>query len=87
MTDFEKEIREMNLEQILAKKAEIDTEIRSAKAKEELGGKQEQIDLINQRIKELQELETRKQTAEALQNGEITADKVIEERKEKRLWI
>lgn len=85
MTDFEKEIREMNLEQILAKKAETETEIRSAKSKEELEGKQEQIELINMRIKELQDLETRKDNAKALQDGTAVADKTIEKREDKKM--
>lgn len=82
MSDFEKEIRELNLDDVLARKSELENEIRSASTKEELNGMDEKIEIINTRIAELQDLEARKQQAEKLQLGEVKADKVIEERKE-----
>ena len=77
--EFIKEISEMNLEQITEKKAELETEIRSAESKESLEGMEEKINAINTRIAELKEFETRKAHAEALQNNVVVPDKTIEE--------
>lgn len=77
--EFIKEISEMNLEQITERKAELETEIRSAESKESLEGMEEKINAINTRIAELKEFETRKAQAEALQNNVVVPDKIIEE--------
>lgn len=77
--EFIKEISEMNLEQITERKAELETEIRSAESKESLEGMEEKINAINTRIAELKEFETRKAHAEALQNNVVVPDKTIEE--------
>ena len=77
--EFIKEISEMNLEQITERKAELETEIRSAESKESLEGMEEKINAINTRIAELKEFETRKAQAEALQNNVVVPDKTIEE--------
>lgn len=77
--EFIKEISEMNLEQITERKAELETEIRSAENKESLEGMEEKINAINTRIAELKEFETRKAHAEALQNNVVVPDKTIEE--------
>ena len=72
--EFIKEISEMNLEQITERKAELETEIRSAESTESLEGMEEKINAINTRIAELKEFETRKTQAEALQN---TAEMIL----------
>ena len=77
--EFIKEISEMNLEQITERKAELETEIRSAESTESLEGMEEKINAINTRIAELKEFETRKTQAEALQNNVVVPDKTIEE--------
>ncbi len=69
----------MNLEQVLERKSQLETEIRSASSKESLDGMDEKINLINERIAELKDLETRTAQAEALQQGVVEAENVVEE--------
>ena len=80
MDQFLKELEEMNLEQVLERKAAIEKEIREAANKEALEGMESKIEAINTREAELKELETRKQQALDLQMGNATPDKKIEER-------
>ena len=79
MENFIKELNEMNLEQVEQRLADLEKEIRDAKAVSELEGMDEKIAAVKERHAELKELETRKQNALALQNGAIEG-KVIEER-------
>ena len=80
MDNFIKELSEMNLEQVLARKSELEKEIREAQSKEALEGMDEKIKALNERIAELQDLEKRKNDALAIQNGSASAT-VIEENK------
>lgn len=81
MEEFIKELNEMNLEQVLERISAVETEIRSAENKEALVDMDAKIKALNERRSELQELETRKAQAEALQNEEVAPEKIIEERK------
>ena len=74
--DFEN----MNLEQVTARLAELDEEVRSATNAEAVNKAAEEKKLLLERKAELDELETRKQTALNIQSGFITP-KIIEARK------
>lgn len=80
MEQFLNEINEMNLEQVLERKAQIETEIRSAENKDSIADMDEKIEAINKRIAELRDLDKRKAQAAELTNG-ATPDKVVESRK------
>ena len=77
--DFEN----MNLEQITARLAELDEEVRSATNAEAVNKAADEKKLLLERKAELDELETRKQTALNIQSGFITP-KIIEARKENK---
>lgn len=82
MDKFIKEISEMNLEQVMERKNALEVEIREAKDKEALEGMEEKINAINERIAELKDLEKRKATAAALNEGLVQPEKVLETRRE-----
>lgn len=81
MEKFKAELAEMNLEQVMERKAALEKEIRDAKGKDSLEGMEDKISAIEERIAELKDLEKRKADALALQNHEVTADNVVERRK------
>lgn len=81
MENFMNEINDMNLEQVLERKAALETEVRDAKNTEELEGMEEKINAINSRIAELQDLEARKAAAQELTDGGAVGEK-FEERNE-----
>lgn len=80
MEEFMKELSEMNLEQVIERMTQMETEIRSAENKEALEGYAEKIEAIKERRVELEDLAKRQKLAEELQNG-AQPDKVIESRK------
>lgn len=80
MEEFMKELSEMNLEQVIERMTQMETEIRSAENKEALEGYAEKIEAIKERRAELEDLAKRQKLAEELQNG-AQPDKVIESRK------
>lgn len=80
MEKFMEELKEMNLEQVEQRLADLETEIRNANAVSELEGMDEKITALKERHSELSELETRKQAALDLQNGKAEPEKIIEER-------
>lgn len=81
MEDFIKELNEMNLEQVIERKSQLETEIRSAENTENLEGMEEKINAINERIADLKDLELRKAQAAALNNGTAQPDNTIDSRK------
>lgn len=81
MEDFIKELSEMDLEQVLERKSNLETEIRSAENSEALAGMEERINAINERIAELKDLEARSNAAKALENGTAQPEKIIESSK------
>lgn len=82
MEQFNRELSEMTLEKVLARKAELETEIRSAGDVEGLEDMDAKIDLIEARIKELEELEARNKAAAELEAGAV--GKVVEKREEEK---
>lgn len=80
MEEFMKELSEMNLDQVVERMTQMETEIRSAENKEALEGYAEKIEAIKERRAELEDLAKRQKLAEELQNG-AQPDKVIESRK------
>lgn len=75
------QINEMNLEEIEARLAEINSEVET-RSGEELDALKNEVVELQTRKAELVEIETRKAQAEALQNGEVQANKIIEQREE-----
>lgn len=84
MEKFINELKEMNLEQVLKRKAELEKEVREANSKEALEGMEEKLNAINERKAELEALETRKAQALALENGTVEPTKVVESVKGER---
>lgn len=78
------ELSNMNMEDVLARLAELDTEVREAQDVESVEKATEEKKALLERKAELEDLETRKADALALQNEKVEADKVIEERKEEK---
>lgn len=76
-------INEMTLEQIAARLAELDEEVRGATDAEAVTRATEEKKNLLERKAELDELETRKQTALKIQSG-IFTPKIIESRKENK---
>lgn len=76
-------IEEMNLEQVTARLAELDEEVRSAKEVEAVNKATEEKKELLERKAELDELETRKQTALNITEGKVETRK-IDERKENK---
>lgn len=81
MDEFMKELDAMDLDQVKERRNEIEKSIRDAKSTEDIDGLDEKINAINTRIKELEDLEARKNAALALQNEDVAPAKVVEERK------
>jgi len=73
-------IEEMNLEEVEARLSEIEGEVET-RSGEDLEALKAEVIELNQRKAELVEAETRKAQAEALNNGSVVPDKIIEERK------
>lgn len=72
----------MNMEDVLARLAELDTEVREMQDIESVEKATEEKKALLERKAELEDLETRKSVAMALQNEEVAPTKIIEERKE-----
>ena len=81
MEQFNNELSEMTLDEALKRKAELETEIRSAGELESLEDMDKKIELVEARIKELEELEKRKAAAAELKKG---AKGKIKEKREER---
>lgn len=79
MDKFIKELLAMDLNQVLARKAELETEIRSAQSNDDLEGAEEKMKAINERIAELNEVEKRKKAVININNGATAT--VVEGRK------
>jgi len=76
------EINEMNLEDVTKRLAELTEEVRSMESVEDIEKATEEKQKLLERKAELVDLENRTATADALNNGEIIADKVKEQREE-----
>lgn len=74
-------VDEMNLEQIEARLAEINSEVET-RSGEELEALKAEVIELQARKAELVDIETRNAQAEALQNGEVEPETIIETRKE-----
>lgn len=74
-------LEDMNLEQVTARLAELDIEVRAMTKAEDVDKATEEKRALLDRQKELKDLESRKQTALSIQNGAIET-KTIEERKD-----
>lgn len=80
------ELSEMNLEQVTARLAQLDEEVRNASDLDAVTAATKEKEELLVRKAELQDLETRKQTALDLQNGVITG-KIIEMGKDERTMM
>lgn len=79
MEKFIQELSEMNLEQVIERKAQLEEQIRSAEKSEGLEGMEERIKAINERKAELEAAEQRTKAAAELSQG-AAPDKVVETR-------
>jgi uncharacterized protein related to proFAR isomerase len=78
-------LEDMNLEQVTKRIADLDTEVRNATTVEVIEAATiEKADLVARKA-ELDDLETRKQTALNITAGTTTM-KIVEERKELKKW-
>ena len=78
------EIKEMSLEQVEARMAELDSMVETSEDTEAINKATEERQMLNERKAELESLETRKAQAQKLTEGEIKPEAIIEERKEER---
>lgn len=76
------ELKEMNLEEVEARLAEIDSVVETTESKEEVEALTEEMRSLKERKTELKALEERKKAAAELDNGAM--GKVIETRKEEK---
>lgn len=77
-------LEDMNLEQVIARLAELDEIVeRSQKVAEIDEATEEKKNLLSRKA-ELEDLQERKQAALDLQSGKVTADKIIETRKDEK---
>lgn len=81
MDEFIKSLEDMTLEQVEERLAQWEVEVREAKSKEELEGKNEMLKALQERQAVLKDLEQRKANSLALNSGEATG-KTVEQRKE-----
>lgn len=77
-------IKELDLKQVEARIAELDSLAETSESAEEIKNAQEERALLVERQSELKDLEERKATAQALTDGKIQPDAVIEVRKDER---
>jgi HK97 family phage major capsid protein len=77
-------IEEMNLEQVVARLAELDELVERSQKVEEIDEATEEKKGLLDRKAELEELQKRKKDALDLQSGTIQADRIIEVRKEEK---
>lgn len=84
MEKFIAEIADMNLEQLIERKAELVKEIRSAKTEDDIADMDERLDAIDARISDIKEHETRKAAAQKLKDDEAPV-KTVESRKENNM--
>ncbi|MBQ0112675.1 MAG: phage major capsid protein [Bacteroidales bacterium] len=80
MEKFMEELMSMDMDQVMARRAEMETEIRSAESKEALEGMEEKMNAINTRIAELKDLEERKAAAVAINEGTVETN--VKEKRE-----
>lgn len=76
-------VSEMNLEQIEARLAEIEANLEERSGAELEADKAEVLELQTRKA-ELKDIEERSKVAEALQSNEVTANKIVEQREEKK---
>lgn len=81
MEKFLSEIADMNLEQLIERKAELVKEIRSAKTEDDIADMEERLDAIDAKISDIKEHETRNAAAQKLKGDEAPV-KTVESRKE-----
>lgn len=79
------ELSEMNLEQVNARIAELDEEVRNASDREAVERATEELKDLIVRKNELTDLEKRKKDAEAIMNGTAPAKKIEERKGEKTM--
>lgn len=77
-------IEDMNLEQVIARLAELDEIVERSQKVEEIETATEEKKSLLERKAELEDLETRKQAARDLLSGARKADKILEERKDEK---
>lgn len=77
----------MNMEDVLARLAELDTEVREMQDIESVEKATEEKKALLERKAELEDLETRKAAAAALQAETVEPTKIIEERKEESKMV
>lgn len=77
------EIKEMSIEEVEARSAELDSMVETSENTEEIEKATEERALLNERKAELKDLEERKALSEELNKG-TKPDEIIEERKEER---
>lgn len=80
-------IKELDLKQVEARIAELDSLAETSESAEEIKNAQEERALLVERQKELKDLEERKATAQALTDGKIQPTAVVEARKEERTML
>lgn len=78
------EIKEMSLEQVEARMAELDSMVETSEDTEAINKATEERQMLNERKAELESLETRKAQAQKLTEGKIKPEAIIGERKEER---
>lgn len=80
-------IKELDLKQVEARIAELDSLAETSESAEEIKNAQEERALLVERQSELKDLEERKATAQALTDGKIQPTAVVESRKEERTML
>ena len=80
-------IKELDLKQVEARIAELDSLAETSESAEEIKNAQEERALLVERQSELKDLEERKATAQALTDGKIQPTAVVEPRKEERTML
>ena len=80
-------IKELDLKQVEARIAELDSLAETSESAEEIKNAQEERALLVERQSELKDLEERKATAQALTDGKIQPTAVVEARKEERTML
>lgn len=78
------ELKDMTIEDVQKRMTELDSMVQTSEDSEEIAKATEERALLNERLAELKDLEERKATAQALTDGKIQPDAVIEARKEER---
>lgn len=79
------ELSNMNMEDVLARISELDTEVRDSQDVEVVKKATEEKKVLLERKAELEDLETRKADALALQNEDVQPEKIIEKMEERKM--